>query len=130
MITSNEIFTKLHNELNNGERSIFCTTTHDPLAPDLPCLYYRETHFRPSDHITLGYDDEVIDSTVYIELYDTEDLQDLVYEVESVMNSMYYVETSCIQVDNADVSIERYSLTFNRIICGGDSLEEGEIDNG
>ena len=126
MITSNEIFTKLHDELNVGERTVFCTTTHDPLAPELPCLYYRETHYRPAEHITLGYDDEVIDSTVYIELYDTEDLQDLVKAVEDIMSSMHYIEVSCIQVDNADVSIERYSLSFTRIICGTDTLEQGE----
>lgn len=124
MITSNEVFTKLHDALNTDGLSVFCTTTHDPLAPELPCMYYRETHYRPTESITLDYDDEVISSTVYIELYDTNDLQELVKVVEDAMNEMHYIETNCIQIDNADPTIERYTLTFTRIICGADSFEE------
>lgn len=117
MITINQIYTQLSDGMD-----IYCTRRYEPVPASLPCLYFRESHFRPKPSVTLEYGDEVIQSTIYIELYAKSGMSDLITQVETLMNSMYYIEENCMEIDNADISIQRYTLTFSRIICGGDTL--------
>lgn len=115
----NAIYTKLHNELPD----VYCTRRYEPNPKSLPCLYFRETHFRPRRNVTLNYDDQQINCTVTIEVFAKDGIRAIIDTVESEMNSMYFIEESCIQVDNADITIMRYIMTFSRIICEGDNNE-------
>lgn len=119
MITLNAIYTRLHEALG-----IYCTRNYEPVPKSLPCMYFRENHFRPRENVNITYTDNIRNSTVYIELYAKSGMQNLIDIVESTMNDMRYIEESCIQIDNADISVQRYSLTFSRIICEEDILGE------
>ena len=118
MITINKVYTELHNALEG----VYCTRNYEPVPSSLPCMYFRETHFRPIEHVNIANNDNVRNSTVYIEVFAKTDIQDLVEKIESTMRAMHYIEENCMQVDNADISISRYTLTFSRIICEEDTL--------
>lgn len=117
MITVNAVYTQLHNALG-----CYCTRNYEPVPPSFPCMYFREDHFRPRENVNIANTDNVRNSTVHIELYAKSEMQDLIDTVETTMRGMHYIEDSCIQIDNADISIQRYSLTFSRIICEEDTL--------
>lgn len=122
MITANDVFDYLVRAINDED--IYFTCAYENIPESLPCIYFRESHFRPSAHVTLDYTDQQKNSTVYIEVFAEEDIEDIVSAIEQAMNAMYYIEDSCNQIDNADERIERYALSFSRIICEGDTLDE------
>lgn len=139
MITPNEVFTRLAEEVNDktavagwaivgdtiaGATQVYCTRTYRYIGRSLPCIYFREAHYRPTENVTLDYSDIQTNSTVYLEVYARDFGDDLAAITEQAMRDMKYIETSCTQIDNADPSIQRFALSFSRVICEGDTLDE------
>lgn len=123
MITVNEVYTNLVNAVETAYPDFYCTRSYEPVPRSLPCLYFREFHYRPRGSITLSYNDEVHNSSIYVELYMTEadDINGIIELIESTMNGMYYIEEMCTQLNNIDPTLERYSLRFFRKLCKGDT---------
>lgn len=124
MITVDEVYTTLANALEQAYEGFYCTRSYEPVPKNLPCMYFREFHYRPRGSITLTYSDEVHNSSVYVELYMTEadDINGIIATVEETMNGMYYIEEMCTQLNNIDPTLERYSLRFFRKLCKGDTI--------
>ena len=52
------------------------------------------------------------------------DIDEIVRTIEDTMSDMYFIEELNEMIPNYDPSIERVSMRFQRIICGGDTLNE------
>lgn len=121
MITPNQVYTKIEDALTTSPLSAYCTQSMERIPISLPCMYFREEHYRPERNITFTFNDEQLKSTVHIELYGV-DLDSYIRAIETVMSDMYFIEESCNQIDNGDPDVERYVFRFSRMICGGDTL--------
>lgn len=125
MITKNEIYTVLATALREQYGDFYCVQGYEPVPRSIPCMYFREFHMRPAPTINFEFTEDVKDSTVYIELYlehnDEVDSDEVIKFIEDIMGSLYYIEEMCNQIDNIDISIDRYSIRFFRKLCGGDT---------
>lgn len=121
----NDVYTNLAQNINTQVRPVKFTQTYE-LVPDfLPCVYFRESHSVIAQDISLeGTPTE--DSTVYIEVYAVQNgeptSEDIALEIEALMPLYGYTEQRCEPIDNADPTIERVSMTFNRVISRGDVI--------
>ena len=106
--------------MNTKKRPIRFSQSYELIPQKLPCIYFRESHSIVAHDLPFG--GEVEDSTIYIEVYSTTNCEPMVKEIEELMSPIGYNETNCTLVDNADPTIERVSMVFNRVISRGDTI--------
>lgn len=116
----NDIYTNLENYINTQERPVRFTQTYELVPNFLPCVYFRESHYVTAHEIPFG--SGVEDSTVYLNVYSVTNPDGIVKDIETRMASLGYIERECMLVDNADPTIERVSMTFNRVIARGEMI--------
>ena len=119
MITVNQIYDTLDTALDG----IYVTKYYNRINEQLPCVYFRESHSPLKRATDLDYTDEQIRLYCYIEVYG-HDVDEIVLTIEETMRGMYFIEELNEMIPNYDPSVERVSMRFQRIICGGDTLNE------
>lgn len=116
----NDVYTSLEEYINTQARPVRFSQAYELVPNFLPCVYFRESHSVVTHDLPFG--GEVEDSTVYLEVYSINDPDGIVKDIETHMSSLGYIERECLLIDNADPTIERVSMTFNRVIARGDMI--------
>ena len=119
MITVNQIYDRIVTALDG----IYVTKYYARINEHLPCVYVRESHSPIYAATTLDMTDEQNRMYFYIEVYG-ENTEEIVATIEATMRGMGFLEELSEMIPNYDPSIERVSLRFQRVICGGDTLEQ------
>lgn len=115
-----DIYTILENEINTTERPVRFSQAYELIPEFLPCVYFRESHSVVAHDISMG--GEVESSTVYIQIHSKTNPDEIAKEIETIMPQYGYLERECELIDNADPTIERIVMTFNRVISRGDTV--------
>lgn len=118
MITANQVYDTLANALDG----VYTTKYYERIEEQLPCVYFRESHSTIRNTVDLDYQNEAVRMYCYIEAYGNS-LDEIVTKIEATMKSMFFIEELNEMIPNYNPSIERISMRFTRVICGGDTLE-------
>ena len=119
MITMNQIYDRLVTALDG----VYVTRYYEEINRQLPCVYIRESHSPLYAATNLDFSDEQNRVYFYIEIYGRE-TDSIAQIIENTMRGMGFLEELSEMIPNYDPSIERISLRFQRVICGGDTLDE------
>ena len=119
MITVNQIYDRIVTALDG----IYVTKYYERITEQLPCVYVRESHSPIYSATTIGLTDEQCRMYFYIEVFG-EYTEEIVATIEATMRGMGFLEELSEMIPNYDPSIERVSMRFQRVICGGDTLDE------
>mgnify|MGYP003304703587 CR=1 FL=1 len=119
MITVNQIYDRIVTALDG----IYVTKYYTRITEQLPCVYVRESHAPIHAATNIDFSDDQCRMYFYIEVYG-EQTEEIVATIEATMRGMGFLEELSEMIPNYDPSIERVSLRFQRVICGGDTLNE------
>lgn len=119
MITVNQIYDRIVTALDG----IYVTKYYERITEQLPCVYVRESHSPIRSATSINLTDDQKRMYFYIEVYG-ENTEEIVETIEATMRGMGFLEELSEMIPNYNPSVERVSMRFQRVICGGDTLNE------
>lgn len=124
MITFEEIYTILRNEIIAHHPRATVTATLNPKFEKFPHVYIRGSHFQPVETMTLGNRQGYRNVTIEIHAYaNTKPNCDKIIEtVEDLLESEAFVERSILVEDEIDPTLWHVVGRWSRLIGDGDRL--------
>lgn len=131
--TNNAIYTYIESAVNTANRPVYCTSRYEPVPEDFPACYIHETDHRPSrTAVQLDFQDEQLIRSWEVQAFSNltngalAECYDIIADAEIAFKQLFFIETSCSQVQNADPSVVRVVARFTRVIGSADTMPTTE----
>lgn len=127
--THNSIYSYVADAINTQSRPVYCVGVYEPTPTEFPCAYINETDHRPMRNaVQLDFTDEQLVRSWEVQAFSNlkngalAEAYDIIADAEIAFKQMYFIETSCSQVQNADPSVVRVVARFTRVIGSADQM--------
>lgn len=134
MITVNQIYNYVEGQINLPNRPVYCASVDEPIPASFPaCQIFELNHpqyvnatplsFATKDSVSVRRDFEV---HVFSNLKNKalSEARSIMNDVEVAFRQLSFIETACLQTDNADPNVINLVARFTRNICDGDEFIE------
>ena len=127
--THDAIYTYVADAVDTTSRPVYCVGVYEPTPSDFPCAYIHETDHRPMQSaVTLTMTDDQLIKSWEVQVFSNKrngalaECYDIIADAEIAFKQLYFIETSCSQVQNIDPSVTRVVARFTRVVGGEDQM--------
>lgn len=127
--THDAIYDYVADAVDTTSRHVYCVGVYEPTPSEFPCAYIHETDHRPMrSAVTLDFTDDQLIKSWEVQVFSNKrngalaECYDIIADAEIAFKQLYFIETSCSQVQNIDPSVTRVVARFTRVIGGTDTM--------
>lgn len=129
MVSRNQIYTYIENEVNTESRPVYCASVLEPVPRSFPACFIVEINHYPSRRNTeLDFKDEQLNRDFEVHTFSSRmndalsEAMEVMGDAETAMREIGFIETYCGQTGNLDPSVVHVVARFTRIFGGEDTI--------
>lgn len=132
MIRVNQIYDYVESQINLPDRRVYCSSVDEPIPASFPaCQIFELSHaqyqnatplaFASKEHVSVrrNFEVHVFSNLKNKALSEARSIMD---DVEIAFRQLSFIETTCMQTDNADPNVVNLVARFTRNIGDGDEI--------
>lgn len=129
MVSRNQIYTYVEEEINTEYRPVYCASVLEPIPKSFPACFIVEINHYPSrSNIELDFKDEQLVRDFEVHTFSSRmndaltEAMNIMGDVETAMREIGFIETYCGQANNLDPNVVHVAARFTRIFGGEDTI--------
>lgn len=129
MVSRNQIYTYVEEEVNTESRPVYCASVLEPIPKSFPACFIVEINHYPSrSNIELEFKDEQLVRDFEVHTFSSRmndaltEAMNIMEDVETAMREIGFIETYCGQANNIDPTVVHVAARFTRIFGGEDTI--------
>ena len=129
MVSRNQIYTYVEEEVNTESRPVYCASVLEPIPKSFPACFIVEINHYPSrSNIELDFNDKQLVRDFEVHTFSSRmndaltEVMDIMGDVETAMREIGFIETYCGQANNLDPNVVHVAARFTRIFGGEDTI--------
>ena len=129
MVSRNQNYTYVEDEVNKEYRPVYCASILEPIPKSFPACFIVEINHYPSrSNIELDFNDEQLVRDFEVHTFSSRmndaltEAMNIMEDVETAMREIGFIETYCGQANNIDPTVVHVAARFTRIFGGEDTI--------